>query len=217
MIELVDNPCVRIPAWVTNLETFRRWVFSEEFPEQGRIAFFRGYTWVDLSMETWDHNRVKTRIISCLDRLGSDQGLGKVSSDRMRLTHPEADLSTEPDGMFLSKESFQHQRVQLARGGDSIEVVGSPDMVLEVISTSSERKDTVELLELYWKAGIQEYWIVDVRKGALRFDILKHGPRGYSAVRKQKGWVKSPVFHNSFRLVRTEGELGLSEFTLEIR
>jgi Uma2 family endonuclease len=213
MIKLVENPYFRIPAWVTDLEAFRRWARSEEFPEQGRLSFLRGYTWVDMSMETWDHNQVKTRIVGALDRLGS----GKVCSDRMRLTHPEADLSTEPDGMFISKESLHRQRVQLKEGGESLEVVGSPDVVLEVISTSSVQKDTVELPELYWKAGIEEYWLVDVREGALRFDILRRGPKGYVAVSPRGDWTKSRVFDKSFRLVGKEGDLGLSEFTLEVK
>ena len=59
--------------------------------------------------------------------------------------------------------------------------------------------------------------IVDVRKGASRLDILKHGPRRYTTVRKQGGWVRSQVFGKGFRLAQAEGDLGLSEFTLEMR
>jgi len=41
----------------------------------------------------------------------------------------------------------------MLRGDDSIEILGSPEMTLEVISPTSVEKDTVHLRRLYWKAG----------------------------------------------------------------
>ena len=39
-------------------------------------------------------------------------------------------------------------------------------MVLEVVSKTSVRKDTVVLPQLYWKSKIPEYWLVDGRPGS---------------------------------------------------
>jgi Uma2 family endonuclease len=217
MVELIEKPYVLIPRWVNDLASFRRWARSAEFPEQGRISYLGGDILVDLTMETRAHNRVKTRVVSALDRLATELGLGEVYSDGMRITHPEADLSAEPDAMFLSEDSLQRQRAQFEKGDQSLEVVGAADMVLEVVSDTSETKDNVLLFELYRKAGVQEYWIVDVRKDPIRFDVYRRGAKGFVATRKQGGWVKSAVFGKSFRLTRTEGELGLSNFTLEVR
>ena len=63
------------------------------------------------------------------------------------------------------------------------ELDGTPDMVLEVVSDSSERKDNQTLLERYWAAGIPEYWIVDGRGDETAFTIYRHGSKGYTAVR----------------------------------
>src|SRR5205823_976357 len=125
------TPYFAMPVWVNDLVSFRRWACSEEFPEQGRISFLGNQLWVDLSMETRDHNRVKGHMVGSLEVIVSDEGLGEMACDRMRLTHPEAGLSSEPDGMFLSKQALLRQRVQYQKGGESLEVVGSPDMVLE--------------------------------------------------------------------------------------
>jgi Uma2 family endonuclease len=38
---------------------------------------------------------------------------------------------------------------------------GSPDLIIEVISPSTARKDLKEKLPLYEKTGVREYWIVD--------------------------------------------------------
>ena len=65
---------------------------------------------------------------------------------------------------------------------------GSPDLVIEVVSDGSVRKDMVRLRDQYWQAGIQEYWLIDVRGEHLLFDILRPGIRAMSQpVNKQVG------------------------------
>lgn len=90
-------------------------------------------------------------------------------------------------------------------------------MVLEVISPSSEEKDTVVMPGLYWRAGIPEYWLIDVRGDRLEFRILRRGAKGYAAVRARGGWVKSAVFGKSFRLARRLDPLGYPEYTLSVK
>jgi Uma2 family endonuclease len=96
-------------------------------------------------------------------------------------------------------------------------VIAVLDMVLEVVSDSSVQKDYDLLRRAYWEADIREYWLVDARKEPARFDILRHGSRGYVAVRKQDGWVKSTVFGKSFRLTQRRNDLGQPEFSLAVR
>ena len=77
-------------------------------------------------------------------------------------------------------------------------------MVLEVVSDSSVRKDKRILPDLYWRAGIPEYWLVDARGKSPEFTIFKHGREGYTPTRPQRGgWLKSDVFGRSFRLCRS--------------
>jgi Uma2 family endonuclease len=75
----------------------------------------------------------------------------------------------------------------------------------------------VVLRDLYWQAGIGEYWLVDARRERIQFDILKRGRSGYVATRKQSGWLKSLVFGKSFRLDSRPDKLGRPEFTLSVR
>lgn len=42
---------------------------------------------------------------------------------------------------------------------------GAPDWILEIISPSNPEHDYIEKLDLYKKAGVREYWIVDPRRG----------------------------------------------------
>jgi Uma2 family endonuclease len=98
-----------------------------------------------------------------------------------------------------------------------VELEGTPDMVLEVVSPSSVQKDTVELRDLYWRAGVNEYWLVDARGDHLVFDILRHTPEGYLATDLQEGWLASAVFARSFQLIRQSDPLGFPQFTLLVR
>ena len=98
-----------------------------------------------------------------------------------------------------------------------MEIEGTPDMVLEVVSGSSVSKDTEWLRDLYWKAGIAEYWLVDCRGERVDFDILRHTAGGYSATGKSAGWIESTVFGHAFLLTRQADEMGQPEYTLEAR
>jgi Uma2 family endonuclease len=110
----------------------------------------------------------------------------------------------------------QIKLIEGAREG-YVEIVGVPDMVLEIVSDSSVKKDTRELVRLSWEAGIREYWLVDVRGGRLTFDIFRFTARRYVTTRKHDGWVRSAVFGRSFRLARYDDEFGNPDYTLEVR
>jgi Uma2 family endonuclease len=219
MCEVVLDEGVTIPEWVTNHAAFRRWARSDEFPERGRFSFLRGRVWVDMEMERDSHNQLKAEITEVLRGYAKARTLGRFWFDGMLLTHRRAGLSTEPDGMFARWETLRSRTARLVGGNppDGVEVVGTPDMVLEVVSRKSLRKDTIELPELYWQAGIAEYWLVNPLGDSVRFDLLRHTPKGYRAVRPSGGWRKSAVFGASFRLAQTTDPLGHPAFNLEVR
>lgn len=217
---VADKNVVHIPAWVADLASFRRWVYSDEFPEEGRICYLKGEVWVDMSKEqVFSHNQVKTEFFGVLGPLMKSAKLGRFFADGLRLTNEATDLSCVPDGVVIFNESWQQGRVRLVEGSEEgfVEVEGTPDVVLEIVSPSSQEKDYTTLRLRYWESGIPEYWLVDVRGERLEFDILRHGPKGFVAVRKQTGWIKSKVFGKSFRLVRETDFRGHPEFTLEVR
>jgi Uma2 family endonuclease len=217
MNDIVIEERVRIPEWVQDFESFRRWARSDEFPERGRFSHLAGQLWVDLGLERFAHNQLKGVIAIVVGGLVVQQGRGHFFQDGMRLTHVGAELSTEPDGMFVSHEALDSGRVLLEEGDDALEVMGTPDMVLEVISPTSVEKDTVVLRKLYWEAGVTEYWLVDSREKTRTFDVLRYGKKGYVAGRKQSGWVNSPIFGKAFRLSEEADQHDLTEFHLEIR
>ncbi len=219
MSTIVIADQVRIPAWVNDLESFRRWCRTDDCPERGWVSFLDGEIWVDMDMEQlFFHNRVKTQFTIVLGGLVESEELGYFFSDRVLQSNENANLSTEPDGNFCSFRAIEDGRVRLEEGfeGGHVEIEGTPDMVLEVVSRHSVRKDTEVLRKLYWRAGIPEYWLVDARKSLVQFDILSWTERGYSATRRRQGWVKSKVFGRSFLLETKPDRLGHPQFFLRM-
>jgi Uma2 family endonuclease len=221
-LRVIIDGSVWVPADVVDLDSFCRWASSDPYPEWGRISYLDGTIWVDLSMEDlYRHNQVKKAFATALDRLVESLTLGRLIPDGMLLRNNAANLSTVPDGIFVSYDALrggQVRRLESKTPAGYTQLDGSPEMVLEVVSESSVEKDTVDLRGMYWRAGILEYWLVDARAATPRFNILRRGRKGYTATRKQAGgWVKSTVFDRSFQLTQTTDPLGDPLYTLNVR
>lgn len=211
--ELLDELFpIRIPAEASeNLAGFRAWVTSDEFPEKWRATYLRGEILLDMSPEESEtHTKVKWEIGSAIIQLSKKLRTGTYYGDGVQLTNKRADLSTQPDGMFVTKETLRSGRVRrVPRPGrirQYTEFEGSPDLVVEVISRSSYKKNTQDLPVLYHRAGIPEYWLIDALGEEVEFQILRRGARHYVPVEAQRGWFPSPLFGRSFKLVREVDE-----------
>ncbi|MFL6261302.1 MAG: Uma2 family endonuclease [Thermoanaerobaculia bacterium] len=214
---------IHIPRQATrDLAGFRAWAVSRHFPKHGRIDFLAGDLEVDMSPEELHtHGTAKSGIGSILHSLVSGQGRGYVYIDRARISSPQANLSVEPDVVVVLWDTLDQGRVReisrsRRRPDRLIEMEGAPDLVVEIVSNSSEKKDLVRLPPLYAAAGIPELWLVDARKKALRFEIRSLGPDGYETVEPDaEGWRRSPKLGRRFRLVRQEMRPGRWIYRLE--
>lgn len=212
-----------IPRWVVDVPSFWRWRDQADLPEKLKVHFLDGDVRVDTAMEElFSHNQVKAALDRVLGGLIVGDGLGLYVPDGMSLSSPSAEFVTNPDAMFLSYESIEAKRVWYEAGktrkAKATRVVGTPDLVVEVVSPTTADQDTEWSMSAYHNAGIPEYWLIDARdEDDLRFDVLRRKPREFVAVRKVGGWVKSAVLGKSFRLSRSEGRHGFPRYELEVR
>lgn len=80
--------------------------------------------------------------------------------------HPkDVDTVVQPDLMVVCDQN------KVDRHG----VHGAPDLVIEIISNSSRRLDRLTKLNLYQRAGVREYWIVDPDAYVVSVYTLKDG------------------------------------------
>lgn len=214
-----DTPVV-IPPSAWTLAGFRAWYASTEFPEGGRISFLAGEIVVEMGHERLSsHVSLKGELTRALIALALELNVGQFLTDGTRLVSEAADLSNEPDGCYLTWDAVRSGRVVLRRsadGADVTEVVGAPDMVMELVSPSSVAKDTARLPGLYHRAGIPEYWLIDARGEEVRFTILRHTPDGYEPVPAADSWLPSAVFGRRFRLDRVRNPIELWQYTLHV-
>ncbi len=89
----------------------------------------------------------------------------------------------EPDLLFIRRERLDIAREQL--------VEGAPDLVVEVLSPSSRRRDRVPKMALYAEAGVPEYWIADPDSNDLTIYTLADGQ--YQPVETSEGILHSNV------------------------
>lgn len=206
-----------MPAFAWEHAGFRRWLLAPDFPEGIRASFVAGEVFIEMSPEKIEtHNKVKIAITITLGRIVQDEDLGELYSDRTLLSHPDAALSTEPDVLFATWETLSSGRVRLVpsvKGDDFVELEGSPDLVVEVVSDSSVRKDLTVLREAYARASVREYWIVDARSTELRFEILTLGEQGYAA--SPEG--RSELLGRVFDLRREQNRLGRWRYALDVK
>ena len=208
-----------IPDWICDLDSFRRWTDSQDYPMRGRYSFLQGQLWVDLGMEQlFTHNQVKTELTIEFGRLIRDSGSGYFFSDGVRLSHPLADLSSEPDAVFVSFESIRQGKVKLVRGqlGGYVELEGSPEWVVEIVSSSSVTKDTKLLRDLYAKAGVMEYWLIDARSQTPSMEILNLTEGSYRSGSRTDAGYPSRVLSRNIELIQESDPLGNPRYQFRI-
>ncbi len=158
-----------------------------------------------------------------LAQLVKETESGELYSDRARVANPAADLSAEPDIVFVSNDALESGRARLVpaasgKEDDFIEIEGSPDFIVEIVSNRSVVKDTQHLPRAYWRAEIREYWLVDARGEQLAFEVQHRGAHGYETVVADPGGFQvSRVFAKRFRLTRRRNQRGRWEYDLEVR
>ena len=213
-----------MPLGLQTLEDFRRWSHSDQFPNMGRIDYVEGRIEVDMSPEDlFTHGTPKGDIFAVLHGQVRRKRLGHLFVDRTRIASAVAELSAEPDIVFVSRTSLNAGRVRLvpkASGepGRYVELEGAPDLVVEIVSDSSETKDTKRLPVAYFQADVSEFWLVDVRGESIIFRIYRRGESSYEAVvADPDDFHRSEVIGCSFALCRTQNEDGFWEYDLRFK
>ena len=132
----------------------RRWTFDElvaELPES------------NLPTELWDgelimspapsflHQKIVDRFHDLLKAWVRQHRLGEtaIAPIDMVLTTRRA---TQPDVVFISNERLDIIKER---------IMGAADLVAEVISPGSRRRDRIDKRDLYEQHGVREYWIID--------------------------------------------------------
>jgi Uma2 family endonuclease len=91
--------------------------------------------------------------------------LGRVIVAPFEMKAKRSGSSREPDLLFVAKENLERLTDE--------KLTGPADLIVEVISEDSVRRDRDDKFREYGEAGVREYWIIDPRPGKQRADFFR--------------------------------------------
>lgn len=89
----------------------------------------------------------------------------------VRLFEQDGDRPEDVDTVVEPDISVVCDRSKLDKHGCK----GAPDLIVEILSPSSLRHDRLVKLNLYQRAGVREYWIVDPVDQSVQSFVLENG------------------------------------------
>ncbi|MBR1398192.1 MAG: Uma2 family endonuclease [Selenomonadaceae bacterium] len=115
-----------------------------------------------MAKPTASHARVQRNILGIFDR---------------RLKGKRCESFSEID-VFFSEDDNLVPDVLIVCNPDIVEergIYGTPDLVVEILSPSTARRDKIQKKSIYEKYGVKEYWIVDPFSKSVEIYLLKDG------------------------------------------
>jgi Uma2 family endonuclease len=113
------------------------------------------------------HQRISLRIVDNLLAFLRQQPIGEVLYAPVGVRLPNQPVPLEPDILFIRvdrRDIIGEQYVE-----------GTPDLLMEILSSSNWLYDRREKMRVYQAAGVAEYWIVDPRALTIEVYTLEQG------------------------------------------
>ena len=110
------------------------------------------------------------------------QGISMELSYQLRnfLKGKPCEVYAAPFAVRLNRDEYTRVEPDIAVICDKSKLTdegckGAPDLIIEILSPSSQRHDRIKKYDLYLKTGVREYWIVDPENKIVSVYILKNG------------------------------------------
>ncbi len=147
------------PRLRMSYEEFLRWA-----PESRQVEWVDGEV-IEFMPAKMVHQIVQRFLSGLLNDFLGWHKLGQVLSAPFEMRARADGPAREPDILFVANDHLA--RLTADR------LVGPADLIVEIVSDDSVRRDRVEKFREYREAGVPEYWIIDPRPGKLRADFYK--------------------------------------------
>jgi Uma2 family endonuclease len=121
----------------------------EALPDEPRCELLFGRLYV-MPGPTLQHQATLQAMWLHLNRIAQDSG-GRAYFAPLDVALADHSV-VQPDAIYVSPERFGVLRLRIE---------GAPDLLVEILSPGTARRDRGEKLMLYAQTGIREYWIVD--------------------------------------------------------
>lgn len=120
------------------------------------------------SANVW-HNNVVVKLALIIGIHAVTNKLGFVFTDSLDVHFPDSNLF-KPDFMFISAEN---SKIVIDNKHKTLH--GVPDMVAEIFSRSTMKRDVGIKKDVYERNGVKEYWIIDPWRESIDVYLLRDG------------------------------------------
>lgn len=124
---------------------------------------------VEMPSPTMTHQKIVGLLFGCLHVHTNEHQAGETVME-VDVVLPTG-KGYIPDLVFIVKERLE----QLVAPDEKIH--GVPDLVVEVVSPSTQTRDRVTKFQTYWEAGVPWYWLIDSE--TLAIQEFEYTPDGY--------------------------------------
>ncbi|MCB0062108.1 MAG: Uma2 family endonuclease [Caldilineaceae bacterium] len=128
--------------------------YQHSFDEDVHVEWVNGEAVIFMSAAT-RHQILVTYLIHLLRNYIEFCRLGELLSAPYEMKVSPTSNSREPDILFVKAENRHYLEEQ--------RLAGVADLVIEVVSPESVKRDNEDKFAEYEAAGVQEYWIIDPR------------------------------------------------------
>ena len=141
------------------------------WPENERIALIDGEA-VMMSLPSTVHQKISGELFRQLANFLEGKKCEVFSAPfGVRLFEKDGDSPENVDTMVEPDISVICDRDKLDRHGCK----GAPDLIVEILSPSTQRRDRLIKLELYQRAGVREYWLVSPEEQTVQVLLFTNG------------------------------------------
>ncbi len=188
-MELVET--IQVPEHISDKETYLKNLdkYLNEVSELTKSEFIDGKIVIH-SPACEKHIYANGNIHKVLSQYVSRHNLGVVTQEKAAVVMPQGGNIYEPDLCFFSNQTIQ----QSLFGNRKLFPV--PDIVIEILSESSVKRDRRIKFNDYSKNQVKEYWIVDTDLETVELWILDNDTYILSKIFKDKEVITSSVIKN---------------------
>ncbi len=171
--------------------------FFRLYPEESRLELIDGEVF-EMPAPSFEHQEILSRIFVPMRLYAESKSVAKVV--------------VSPVDVVLSEECVLQPDIMAVKDKQKIRgrIFGSPDLVVEVVSPSTFKRDLTDKMKLYERHKVKEYWLVfPLEKTIMVYELKDDGYELFSYA-TEKGKVKSKVLEG-FELEVEEVFQGLTE------
>lgn len=134
------------------------------------------------------HQDIVTEIATQLRNTAIAKVMGKVVVSPVDVYFDNGNVF-QPDIIFIAADRLP-SIVQRGR------VHGAPDLVIEVLSPGTEKKDKQKKKPVYEKYGVKEYWLINPQTKQVTGYCLRDN--AFVEIPSSSGTIVSPLFNTTF-------------------